>query len=288
VEKIGEIAFHSGPRGRYVLLKRLSVTPHAAVYSGVDSLLARDIVVKIHRNARAHARQRALFESRIMARLKHPNIVPIYDMGEHVERTGEGPWLYSVIEQCEADLHAWVQQLESKGPVHWATIILRIIEVARGLAYLHDQGYIHGDVKPTNILIKNGIAVLADFGHAEKFGASIDDAGGTAGYVAPEVVFERDSTFASDVFSLAATTHVCLFAELPFSLPSGDHVSPKTATIASASKAGDGRIKPPEVRPRGLPDSVPRTLELALHPDPNQRLSLIGETVKQSSQNSTV
>jgi hypothetical protein len=87
-------------------------------------------------------------------------------------------------------------------------------------------------------------------------------------------VFELNPKPVSDVFSLAATTHVCLFAELPFPLPSGEHVSCKTATIASANKAEDGKLKLPEIKPRNLPDSVLRTLELALHPDPNQRLRL--------------
>src|SRR5690606_36225446 len=105
--QVDEILAHSHSRGRYLLLKRLSVTGHAAVYAGVDRKLAREVAVKIHRDAQQHARQRAIFESQAMARLsKHPNIVQIHDVGEHVYQVSEtecSTWLYSVFELGDCD-----------------------------------------------------------------------------------------------------------------------------------------------------------------------------------------
>ncbi len=160
---VGNAIAHSQDRSRYLLIYRLSCTDHAVVYEAVDRRLGRDVAVEIHQDVRQHAAQKKLFdsqspgrsaiaESQVMSRLEHSNVVRLLDVGEH------GSWLFSVIELCDEHLGNWTVSLG------WQKILARVNEAANGLAYLHELGYAHGDIKPSNILIKNGAAKLADFG----------------------------------------------------------------------------------------------------------------------------
>jgi serine/threonine protein kinase len=254
---------------RYWLLEELANNKlSATVYWGVDVLLAREVAIKIHRDRRQYSAQWAVRESQAMARFDHPNVVQIYDMGEH------GSWLYSVIEYCDIDLRNWHFDLG------WAQILTRINEAANGLTFLHENGFAHGDIKPANILIRGG-AKLADFGHATRPGvraAFIGEngeamtalrVGGTAGYVAPEVA-KQGPGFAGDVFALAVTTWVCIFGEMPFPPPPGV-VATVAATAAQVEKCPP---KEPSKVPAGLPSSVLPLLKHALDPDPARRPSL--------------
>lgn len=257
---------------RYFLLEQLSsvrAQSGAVVYSGIDALLAREVTIKIHRDDRQHAAESAIRECQAMARLDHPNVLTIHDVGEH------RGWLYSVTEYCDADLQGWHFGLTC------AQKLTRILEVARGLACLHEIGYAHGDIKPANVLIRGGTAKLADFGHAAKPGAltlplaeggeplAIFVPGGTAGFVAPEVL-EQGPGFAGDVFALAVTTWVCVFDEMPFSLPP----AVEATVAASAARVEDGPPKVPSTIPAGVPRSVLPLLERALDRDPERRPSL--------------
>jgi serine/threonine protein kinase len=269
VEEVAALLVASEDRRRYLLLEALAINENTAVYAGVDRLLARDVAVKIHRDQRKHASQRALFESQAMARLEHPNIVRIYDMGEHVHVGGAGDqgeqtaWMYSVIELCDADLGSWCEGLE------WFAIVGHVLEAARGLAHLHEIGFVHGDIKPANILMRDGVAKLADFGHAKKVGVLSLEHGGTMGYIAPEVVTQGPG-YASDVFALATTLWVCLFGVLPYPAPPGD-VSRRTACAAMMDRTLAHAIEPPSSVPPGMPGSVLLMLQWSLHPLPELR-----------------
>lgn len=267
LDEVAERLLSSAARGRYLLLAQLSLTEHAAVYAGIDRLLARDVAVKIHRDKRTHATQRALFESQALARLDHPNIVRILDMGEHASE--HAAWMYSVIELCDADLSDW----HVGRP--WQQIVARVIEAGRGLAKLHELGYAHCDVKPKNILIHDGVAKLADFGSVHAIGPCTSWLGGTVGFVAPEV-FERGPSAASDVFALAATLWVSLFGRLPYPLPDGAEVTRRTAFALTLQRAAAGALARPDPASVELPAALLRALEYSLDPDPVVRPSLEG------------
>lgn len=258
IEQVRESLQQSREHGRYLLLEQLSVTNHAAVYAGIDRLLAREVVVKIHRDEHKHATERALFESQAMARLDHPNIVRIFDVGEH------SGLMYSVIELCDADLGMWCEGLR------WPAILRLIVEAGRGLEYLHSVGFAHGDLKPKNILVRDGVAKLADFGQACRVGKSPGEFGGTFGYVAPEVI-DSGPTFESDLFALAVSAWVCLFGELPYPPPKDKPITMKTAFAATIDRALAHDVQPPAKVPPGLPRRVLWVLRYALIPDPTLR-----------------
>jgi eukaryotic-like serine/threonine-protein kinase len=244
---------------RYLLLERLSDTHHATVYAALDALLNRDVVVKIHRDLRAHAMQLALRESQVLANVVHPNVVQIYDMGEF------GRWLYSVIEPCELDLRQWHRARSH----HWRAKLSRIIEAGHGLSYLHELGYAHGDIKPGNVLVQENTAKLSDFGHVTIPRAGDrgegEGHGGTVGYVAPDV-YRSGPSHAGDVFALAVTTFNLLFDGKPFG---------EAKTIAEGVRlVENGELRWPEKLPEGLPKSVLPLLVRALDADPDKRPSL--------------
>ena len=207
---------------RYVLVRCLGSSQHSAVYAAVDSLLARHVAIKIHRAVGHEADRRVLAEVRTASQLNHPNIVQIHDLGVH-----DG-WLFSVTELCDEDMHTWCRRHG------WLDILARILEAGEGLARLHAAGIIHGDIKPANILILNGVAKLADFGMASAPGQSSTIVG-TPGYIAPEVA-AGFRTASGDVFALAATAWACLFGGLPYgSLP--EHADPVAAIQSTFDRA---------------------------------------------------
>lgn len=247
---------------RYVMLEKLSETSHAMVFAGIDVVLAREVVIKIHKDLRVHAMQQAIRESQIMAGLEHPNIVEIYDVGEY------GQWMYFVAERCEMNFQQWYPGKER------LDVLARLLEVAYGLVQLHALGFAHGDIKLTNIVVRKGRAKLTDFGHAARVVFSSDDrepgvlvGGGTAGFMAPEVRWEGPG-FAADVYALAITIYICLIGKRPFPLPR------VTSDEVGVVQVGGGEIERPAKIPAGVPKALFRLLERSMDPDPTKRPSL--------------
>lgn len=244
---------------RYVLVRCLGASRHSAVYAAVDSLLARHVAVKIHRAVGDDADNRVLAEVRAASRLNHPNIVRIYDLGVH-----DG-WLFSVTELCDEDMGTWCRRHG------WVEILARILEAGEGLAGLHAAGIIHGDVKPPNVFVMNGVAKLADFGMASAPGQSRIIAG-TPGYIAPEVA-AGFRTANGDVFALAATAWACLFGGLPYgSLP--PDIDPAGAIQVSVERAMRAAFAEPQREHPSMPTLVRDEIERGLDWDPGRRPSL--------------
>jgi hypothetical protein len=177
---------------RFLLCKRLSSTnaKAAQVHLAVDRVLGRPIVLKILDVAAAK-------EARVLAAVAHPNVVMVHDAGVFEDRT------YIVLQWCEG------RTLGDYARTHgWSDVLDRCIEAGRGLAWCHSLGIVHGDVKPSNVLIRDDRALLADFGLAgrpREFGPIA----GTVAYMPPE----RDRGIwlpAGDVFAFARTALVAL------------------------------------------------------------------------------
>lgn len=172
--------------------------------------------------------------------------------------------MFSVTELCDADMSTWARGKP------WAAIVDRIVEAGRGLEALHRAGFIHGDVKPGNILVRDGVAKVADFGMATKPGPSMR-VGGTAGFIAPEVA-DGLRTEAGDVFALAASTWACLFGRSAFGVPP-EAEDRAAATMALVARARDGAIEPPP-RSSAVPRRVIAAVRWGLEPNPLYRPGL--------------
>jgi hypothetical protein len=242
---------------RFVLVDRIASSRHSTVCAAVDRVLTRDVAIKIHRSPGGELDERVVFEARAMSRIDHPNVVRIFDFGIADGR------LYSVTELCDSDMHMWSV---TRG---WREILERILEAGHGIARLHAEGYVHGDIKPANILIKDGVAKVGDFGLAAKPGRA-ESIAGTPGYIAPEVAVGIRSA-SGDVFALAATAWACLFGTPPFGSPPPTASDGGAAIAVLVQRAMDGEFVAEVRKHKGLPKLVRVVLRDGLHPDPNHR-----------------
>lgn len=248
--------------GRYQLETLLGVGGMAEVYRGVDTELGRTVAVKVVLPAIAaqrEFRERFSREARLVAALTHPNIAPIYDVGEH-----QGlPFLVMPF-FAGGSLAA---RLEGK-PLAAALIRRWLGDLARALDAAHAAGVLHRDVKPSNVLIDaHGQALLADFGVALAANAQtrLTTTGavvGTPGYMAPELAMGEPATPASDRYSLAVLAYELVTGRVPFSGESAIAVLHQHAT----------RPVPPlaERLPRATED-LDRVLRQALAKRPEER-----------------
>src|SRR5262249_15191000 len=132
--------------------------------------------------ARPSIHDDVLAEARMMARLSHPNVLPIYEVGL------DGDQVFLVMEYIEGEeLRAWLERTHTR-----AEVLDVLAQAARGLAAAHGRGMIHRDFKPDNVLIgTDGRARVCDFGLAKLVATSFvrgDDTRGTPRYMAPELL----------------------------------------------------------------------------------------------------
>jgi serine/threonine protein kinase len=237
-----------GRIGRYRLVRILGEGAFGRVYLAHDDDLHRPVAIKVARPERAAPGREAdahLEEARNLARLDHPHIVPVYDLG----RT-EGGLAYIVSKFIEgSDLAAVIRQ--GRPTRHQAATL--VATVAEALHYAHGRGLVHRDVKPSNILVDPANSpFVTDFGLAlqdERLGRGARLAG-TPDYMSPEQARgEGDYVDGrSDVYSLGVVLYELLAGRRPFQgLTAPDLLA---------------RVSTTEVRPpRQLDDTIPKELE---------------------------
>ncbi|MDA8384243.1 MAG: protein kinase [Betaproteobacteria bacterium] len=213
VERTGEKGSSSD---RFTIVKRLGEGAQGLVYLANDTYLGREVAIKsIHlKRSRAgdgHAMKRLLEEARIVSRLRHPNIVTLYDAGE---REGE-PYLVFEYVQGET-LDHWAK---THAPLSIAACVDIVRQILAGVSYAHEQQVIHRDLKPSNIMIdREGMARIMDFGIATSLSARAADGGLTLGtplYLAPECATQKTATPQSDLFSVSLMLYELLAGEHP-------------------------------------------------------------------------
>ena len=185
--------------GRYELVRHIARGGMAEVYEAGDRQLQRAVAIKVFRAGAAADRARFDAEVVVLAALNHPGLVQVYDAGEH-----EGD-AFVVLDLVNGPSLA--ARLASGSPIPPPEAAEVGAQVADALAYVHDQGVVHRDVTPANVLCSpDGRALLADFGIARLIDTSRVTATattvGTAAYMAPEQVQGLDVTPAADVYSL--------------------------------------------------------------------------------------
>ncbi|MCA1717950.1 MAG: protein kinase [Actinobacteria bacterium] len=201
---------------RYSLGDLLGIGGTAEVYLAHDEILDRDVALKVLRSQHAENEEFVkLFrrEARSAAALNHPNVVPVYYWG----RSEDGRYYMTMEYVSGGTLKDRVG-----GPLDPSTVIGLGLQVADALRFAHEQGVIHRDVKPHNILLTEaGDAKVADFGIARAAAATTTSQSspfmGTAGYLSPEQAKGESVGPASDLYSLGVVLYEALTGELPYS-----------------------------------------------------------------------
>jgi Tol biopolymer transport system component len=256
--------------GRYHLLEEVGEGGMAVVYKALDTSLERHVAVKLILPYQEQSEQflaRFRREARALARLSHPNILKIFDFGEHEGRP------YLVMEYIDGGtLKDWM----TGKSVPWQKSALLLACVARALEAAHRQGVIHRDVKPANILMANGRdPMLSDFGIAKLIeGSSMtsDLTGtgvgiGTPDYMAPEQgVGEVDER--SDIYSLGVIFYQMVTSRLPYEA--------NTPLAVIIKKTTEPLPRPTKYVP-GLPAMVENVITKALAREPQYRYQNMGE-----------
>jgi tetratricopeptide (TPR) repeat protein/predicted Ser/Thr protein kinase len=258
--------------GRYVIERRLGAGGMGVVYAARDSELARDVALKIVRpRAEVDAMQARLRrEAKAMARLSHPNVVPVFDIGTH-----DGQLFIAMELVAGETLRSWVAQ-----PRPWRSVVQLFAKVGRGLEAAHAAGLLHRDFKPDNVVIGRGDEPrITDFGLAR----DLDDGtgsvaalaegtdselslitrtgslAGTPAYMAPEQLLGRQSGAAADQFSFCVSLFEVLHGTRPFR-----PAAPRPDALIPEIRAGR-IVKPPRAVPGWLHAAIVRGL--AFEPD---------------------
>src|SRR2546429_144604 len=210
---------------RYAIDRELGRGGMATVYVAQDRRHAREVAIKVLRPdvAAAIGAERFLREIAIAARLTHPHVLPLIDSGQAAGS------LYYVMPYVRGESLRQRLARERRLPLKDALRIAR--ELGAGLDYAHREGFIHRDVKPENVLLADGHAVIADFGIARAIcqscdGQNVTEVGltiGTPEYMSPEqAAGDRDLDGRSDLYSLACVIYETLAGQLPFVNGSAD------------------------------------------------------------------
>ncbi|MGF1600197.1 MAG: serine/threonine-protein kinase [Acidimicrobiales bacterium] len=228
-----------------------------SVYRATDAEHGRDVAIKVLQGILGDTERRRFDRERqTMGRLgAHPNIMPVHESGYTAQ--GEG---YLVMEL--APHGSLAQRLQREGPLPWPEAVAVMVDIARATQAAHDQGVLHRDIKPDNILIdayRN--PRLTDFGIAAVASNATATTSTTAtiAHAAPEVLEGWPPTPAIDIYALGSTFYNLVLGRPPFQEP-GDHgVSAMIARTMTAL--------PPDLRPFGVPDRVATVAERALAKD---------------------
>lgn len=203
--------------GGYRVIRRLGLGGMGSVYVGEQDTLGRTVALKVIRSdlrESATVLRRFEREARAIAKLRHPNIVNVYEFGH------------------DHDVHFIAMELIPGAPLDEVLrdrapqpteILSWMVQIARALAYAHAEGIVHRDIKPQNIMITPaGRPVLLDFGVARVLGTEVTklthDFAGTPQYAAPEQLLDGDDEVdgRTDVYALGVTLYEALTGRLPF------------------------------------------------------------------------
>ena len=277
--------------GRYQIEGQIGAGGMGVVYRAYDPELDRRVAVKLLRGdtvADERARQRMLREARSMARLAHPNVIHVYDVGVVGEQVFVAMELVVGV-----SLGAWLMS----APRPWREVLDRFLAAGEGLQAAHRAGLIHRDFKPENVLVAaDGRVRVLDFGlarsavqgavsekpalagggleidtdaHGATFrrtlGASLTRTGallGTPRYMSPEVCLGRPADARSDLFAFCVALYEGLYGRAPFE---GDTVEGYLRAVVA------GEVCEPEKNDNSVPPWIWPVLQRGLDADPDAR-----------------
>jgi eukaryotic-like serine/threonine-protein kinase len=234
----------------------------ATVELALDLELDRQVAIKrLAKNLAANDefKQRFVREARLAARLSHPNIVAVYDVGE------DDGLPFIVMEYVAGETLA--DLLRRRGRLEPDEAVALALQACAGLETAHEAGLVHRDVKPQNLLVTPGGTVkIADFGIARSLdGTQLTQAGtvlGTAAYLAPEQAAGETVTASADVYALGAVLYELLTGRPPYRADS---------LVELAARQREGAIAPVRELAPGVPAATEDAVMHALARDPEYR-----------------
>jgi eukaryotic-like serine/threonine-protein kinase len=235
--------------GRYRVERELGEGGMATVYLAEDVKHRRNVALKVLRPelAAVVGAERFLAEIETTASLQHPHILPLFDSGE------ADSFLFYVMPYVEGESLREKLDREKQLPVDEAVAIA--VKVLSALQHAHEQGIVHRDVKPANILLAGDEPLVADFGIAlavsQAGGGRITETGlslGTPHYMSPEqAVGERELDLRSDLWAVGCVLYEMLAGEPPFVAPSSQAVLARILTEEAPSVSTSRRTVPSNV-----------------------------------------
>ncbi|MBL8946569.1 MAG: serine/threonine protein kinase, partial [Myxococcales bacterium] len=251
--------------GRFVVLERIGEGGMGVVYSAYDDALERKVAIKLVRPQLESddGQRRIRREAQAAARLSHPNVVTVYEIGEHAGR---------VFVAMEFVRGRTLRQWLAAAPRPWQGIVDVFVDAGRGLQAAHAAGLVHRDFKPDNVMIDDdehggrGRVRVLDFGVARRVGAASaatggvastesevtgTDAGrivGTPAYMAPEQLAGELADARSDQYAFCLSLWLALFGESPFE----DDAARRTGLVRSPSRPHRVPARVRSVLERGL------------------------------------
>ena len=256
---------------RYRLVERIGESGMGIVYRAYDETLGRDVAIKFLRPgqiASAELGARFLREARSVARLSHPNVMTLYDVGH------EGDWHYLVLEYIPGlNLHDLM--LERGSPLPMDEGLHAICGALEALAYAHARGIVHRDIKPENIMVTpDGRVKVTDFGLALARGdVRLTQEGmvvGTVLYIAPEVISGAPPDRRADLYAMGAVLYELLTGSAPFS---GEN------PMAVFSQALNAPVTAPRTLDERIPIAVERVILKLLAKNPDDRYASAEEAL---------
>ncbi len=259
---------------RYVVLDRVGAGGMGVVYAAYDPRLDRRVALKLISRPSGSPRgaSRMLREAQAMARLNHPNVVTIHDVGLHGDRT------FLAMEFVEGkNLAAWIAERHPS----WQKAAALLLQAGRRLAAAHAHGIVHGDFKPDNVLLADdGRVLVTDFGLARELDGDSNDGppttddevqpdgrtdatAGTPAYMAPEQFAGGPRTPATDQFSFCVAAYEAIFGERPFPTES-------LGELVDAVLRGEVR-EPPAARRGAVPTRLRAAILRGLAREPERR-----------------
>ena len=269
--------------GRYIVVGQLGAGGMGVVYVAWDPELERRVALKLLRrktHAESKSRRRLLREAQALARLSHPNVVAVHDVGEH-----DGQ-VFLAMEFVEGQtLRKWLKAEERS----LSEILSTLVRAGRGLVVAHDNGIVHRDFKPDNVMVSvDGRVRVMDFGlaRAGESALSLTSSGlsishdsdieapvrdemltgdgrtpGTPAYMAPEQHLSRATDERTDQFSFCVTLYEAIYGVRPFA---GESLAALSWSVT------EGKLGP---TPRGMsvPTRVQRAVLRGLAKDPHDR-----------------
>lgn len=265
---------------KYELLEEIGHGGMATVFRARDRRLGREVAIKLihrHLRGRPEVADRFACEARAVAKLRHDNIVEVYDVSDPDESES-----YLVVELVRGQtLRENLQRLERLPPEVAAALAL---EVGAGLEHAHRQGVVHRDVKPENVLLELHSATndgdvprpigvkLTDFGIAKLLDAqgvtSTGEVLGSPAHMAPEQIEGGSVGPATDVFALGVLLYECMVGSLPF---------PGAHPAQVLRKVLDGDFVPPDRKDARIGSGYSQLVERALCRDPAGRFQSVEE-----------